>query len=394
MRIVYVCADAGIPIFGSKGASIHVQGVLRAMLRAGHAVTVLASRTGDTIPGWAADLPVAMLPRLGGDGPDHATVAAHNQAIASALAQTDGVDLVYERLSLWSFGAMEQARHLGIPACLEVNAPLVDEAVTHRGLRDRTSADRAVARALAAASQVIAVSEEVAAWAKSNPCTTGPVVVEPNGVDPARFTAQRPEAGTPFTIGFVGTLKPWHGLDQLADTFALVKRRIPEARLLIVGDGPGREGLTARLVLRGVCDAVTFTGAVPAEQVGGELARMHVALAPYPARGPFYFSPLKVVECQAAGVPVVASDVGQLRSLIRHRETGWLVPPGNARAMALACLAIQAAPALASTMANVARAEVLAERSWDAVVERILSRAHARAPRTPMARGPQEMVAI
>ncbi|MBK8250546.1 MAG: glycosyltransferase family 4 protein [Gemmatimonadetes bacterium] len=394
MRIAYVCADAGIPIYGSKGASIHVQGVLRAMRRAGHDVVVLAARTGDVPPAWAADLGVTMLPRLGGDAPDPTAVTAHNHAIAAALTQVGPVDLVYERLSLWSFGAMEQARHLGVPGCLEVNAPLVDEAVTHRGLADRATADRAVARSLAAASQVIAVSEEVAAWAKANPCTTGPVVVEPNGVDPARFTAQRPAAGAPFTVGFIGTLKPWHGLDQLADTFALVKRRVPEARLLIVGDGPGRETLTARLVWRGVAEAVTFTGAVPAEHVGAELARMHVALAPYPARGPFYFSPLKVVECQAAGVPVVASEVGQLRSLIRHRETGWLVPPGSARAMALACLAIHAAPAQAATMANVARAEVLAERSWDAVVDRILTRAQAAAVRRPVTRGPQQLVAI
>ncbi|MBL8960016.1 MAG: glycosyltransferase family 4 protein [Gemmatimonadetes bacterium] len=394
MRIAYVCADAGIPIYGSKGASIHVQGVLRAMRRAGHDVVVLAARTGDVPPAWATDLGVTMLPRLAGDAPDPAAVTAHNQAMAAALAQLGPVDLVYERLSLWSFGAMEHARQVGIPGCLEVNAPLVDEAVTHRGLADRTTADRAVARALAAASQVIAVSEEVAAWAKANPCTTGPVVVEPNGVDPARFTAQRPAVGAAFTLGFIGTLKPWHGLDQLADTFALVKRRVPDARLLIVGDGPGRESLTARLVRREVSDAVTFTGAVPAEQVGAQLARMHVALAPYPARGPFYFSPLKVVECQAAGVPVVASEVGQLRSLIRHRETGWLVPPGSARAMALACLAIHAAPAQAATMANVARAEVLAERSWDAVVDRILARASARGGRGPVTRGPQQLVAI
>lgn len=394
MRIAYVCADPGIPVFGSKGASIHVQGVVRAMIRAGHEVVLLAARAGDVVPAWAAGLRFESLPRLQGELPDHAAVAAHNHAIADALQEVGPVDVVYERLSLWSFGALEHARRERFPACLEVNAPLVDEAVTHRGLRERATADRAVARALAAASQVIAVSDEVASWARSNPCTTGPVVVEPNGVDPARFTTRRPEPGAPFTLGFIGTLKPWHGLDQLADTFALVKRRVPDARLLIVGDGPGRESLTARLVRRDVCDAVVFTGAVPPEAVGEQLARMHVALAPYPALGPFYFSPLKVVECQAAGVPVVASEVGQLRSIIRHRETGWLVAPGSARAMALACLAIHAAPAQAATMANVARAEVLAERSWDAVVERILARARAASVAPAPTRGKQQMVAI
>lgn len=275
---------------------------------------------------------------------------------------------------------MEWADAAGVPGVLEVNAPLIDEQATHRGLEDRSGAEQVACRAFRAASTLVAVSREVAAWVNRNPCTRRPAVVEPNGVEPDRFQVQRPAPGAPFTIGFVGTLKPWHGLDVLADAYALVRRVEPTTRLLIVGDGPERSGLQRRLAGHDVLDGAHFTGAIAPDAVGPWLNRMHVAVAPYPASGPFYFSPLKIVEYQAAGVPVVASAIGQIPQLVRHRETGWLVPAGDSRAIAEACLAIRADSSQAATMANVARARTLAERSWDAVAARILDHA-LHAPR-------------
>jgi glycosyltransferase involved in cell wall biosynthesis len=61
---------------------------------------------------------------------------------------------------------------------------------------------------------------------------------------------------------------------------------------------------------------------------------MDVAVAPYPGNLDFYFSPLKVVEYLAAGLPVVVSDIGQLSHLVSHGETGWLCPPGDEVALA------------------------------------------------------------
>ena len=103
---------------------------------------------------------------------------------------------------------------------------------------------------------------------------------------------------------------------------------MPDARLLVIGDGPARESLRA-----GCDDARCPGGAFEwraqcrPEQVA-HVARAHgCGIAPYPADAPFYFSPLKIVEYMAAGVPVVASDIGQIPSLIRHGTTGLLVRP-------------------------------------------------------------------
>lgn len=68
------------------------------------------------------------------------------------------------------------------------------------------------------------------------------VHVIPNGVNPHRFSTLRPTTHPEtFTVGFVGTLKPWHGLPILTEAFSLLYQRVPNAKLLIVGDGWNRK---------------------------------------------------------------------------------------------------------------------------------------------------------
>lgn len=378
MRIAYACLDGGIPAFGRKGASVHVQGVVAAMRRAGHDVVLLAARLGDDRPAWAHDLPVhhVALPPVPDRSPTAPWISAANAALFDALDRQGPVDLVYERYSLWSFGGMEFARHRAIPGVLEVNAPLIEEQAMHRGLANRVGAERVAGRVFAAATTIVAVSEEVADYVNRHPCTATSALVEANGFDPDRFPRLARREGEPFTLGFLGTLKAWHGLGVMVDVLERVRRSEPRARLLVIGDGPERPALEARLDAAGMHGAVTFTGAVAPDAVAPWLAQVDVALAPYPADAPFYFSPLKVVEYMAAGVPVVASAIGQIPALVRHGVTGVLVPPGDAAAFAEACLALRDMPARRRAIAEAARHDAMTRRTWDAVVERIL--AHAR----------------
>ena len=381
MRIAYVCMDAGIPVYGRKGASVHVQGIVAALLRAGHTVELFAARVGDDRPTWAE---AVLLRRVHVDAALDLErradwITGSNASICTALAAARPFDAVYERYSLWSFGAMEYARDHGIPGILEVNAPLIDEHTMHRGPLDRASAEYVARRVFSAATDIVAVSEEVADYVRQQPQALGKVIVEANGFDPMRFPAHDRNAAAPFTLGFLGTLKPWHGIDILATVYAQVRQRIPDARLLIVGDGPERESLRTRLELIGAGDDIEFAGAVSPEHVSPWLARMDVALAPYPADAPFYFSPLKVVEYMAAGVAVVASDIGQIPSLVDHGVTGLIVPAGDAHACAAACLTLHKSPDVRRALGTAARAAAMSTRTWDAVASRIVTRATATA---------------
>jgi glycosyltransferase involved in cell wall biosynthesis len=112
---------------------------------------------------------------------------------------------------------------------------------------------------------------------------------------------------------------------------------------------------------------------------------MDVAVAPYPNHADFYFSPLKVYEYMAAGLPVVASEIGQLATLIEHDRTGLLCEPGDPVALADAIERLRQQPQLRAQLGREARETMLREHSWDAVVQRIVTiadsttlRAHER----------------
>lgn len=378
MRVAYICADPGVPVFGHKGSSVHVQSVLRALQGQGASVELFAMRRGGEAPPDLAAVPVHRLPRppKGDLEQRELGLLAANHALAEALAAAGPFDMVYERYALWSYSGLEWARASGLPALLEVNAPLIEEQTRHRGLHHLALAAASTGRAFAAASALLAVSAEVAGYLEAHPSAGGRVHLVPNGVDPSRFRRDdRPSLPGPagsFTVGFVGTLKPWHGLDTLADAFALLRARGVPARLLLVGDGPERGATEGRLAALGLAEHVVLTGAVPPAAIPGLLRSMHVAVAPYPPLESFYFSPLKVFEYLAAGLPTVASRIGQIEQLIAHGRSGLLYPPGDVGALADALARLHADPRLAAQLGLAGRALVARSHSWDALAGRIL----------------------
>lgn len=380
MHIIYVCADSGVPVFGTKGASLHVQEVVRVMAR-DHRVTIIAARVGGEAPADLAGLEVLTLPSAPGRDAaerEHAArlaAAEVPELIAAAERMHGAAAVVYERYSLWSTGGMLAAAARGIPGVLEVNAPLIDEQARHRHLGDRGAADEVARTVFAAATAVVAVSEAVAEWVRDRSPDPISVHVVANGVDPARF---RPRVGSPggaFTVGFVGSLKPWHGVDLLVEAMCGVDG---DARLLIVGDGPQRRRLER--AARPLGSRIAFTGALPPDAVPTALARMDVAVAPYPPEAT-YFSPLKVFEYMAAGTAVVASAVGQVPDLIEHGRTGLLVAPGDVPALTAAIVRLRDDPLLRRALGVEARRIASTRHTWQQVVDRILGLAGAAGPR-------------
>ncbi|MFT3757607.1 hypothetical protein [Thauera sp.] len=148
MRIAYVCADPGIPVFGTKGASVHVQEVLRGLRRAGAEPVLFASRIGGEPPADLAGLRVVELPPLPKGEPLARARAAldANAAVMAALEAAGPFELVYERYSLWSDAGMVWARRAGCPGLLEVERAADRGAaqVSRPGARRRGVADRAV----------------------------------------------------------------------------------------------------------------------------------------------------------------------------------------------------------------------------------------------------------
>lgn len=382
MRVAYVSVDPGIPVHGTKGASVHVQEIVREFRARGDEVVIFATRIGDDVPDDLADVEVVHVPvdpAREADGTrtkDPAARERAQQAASDEIARRVrawGPDLVYERYSLFSTVIAELAP---INSVLEVNAPLVDEQATHRVLVHRGEAEAALRRQVGAASVTTCVSDLVRDWVldRTRPAAgargTGPghVVTVPNGVSTTRI---RPvgEPAAPV-VTFVGTLKPWHGTRTLLEAQRLA--RTPW-QVRIIGDGPEREALEA--FAREHDLDVDFRGAVAPSAIPSELAGSAAGAAPYPRTdrpGDQYFSPLKVYEYLAAGMPVVASAVGQVPAIIDHGRTGLLVEPSDPQALADAIDELFADPRRRSAMAAAARAEAEEHHNWASILGRVL----------------------
>jgi glycosyltransferase involved in cell wall biosynthesis len=178
-----------------------------------------------------------------------------------------------------------------------------------------------------------------------------------NGVDLDRFQAGTPEPGL---VLHVGRLVEKKGTALLLRAFAEVARRRPEARLVIVGDGP----LRGRLERQGG-ERVTFTGALRPDEVADWMSRAWLLAAPSvtAADGDSEGLPTVVFEAAAAALPVVASDHSGLPEAVLDGETGFVVPEGDGAALAGRIEALLAAPELRARMAVAARR--LAEARFD-----------------------------
>ena len=265
-----------------------------------------------------------------------------------------------------------------MPGILEVNAPLIDEQRRHRSLVDASGAAQVLHRQVAAARATVCVSDPVADWVRrrTTDLPDASDIVDrihtvPNGVSVRRIQPQ-PEDPDRVVVTFVGTLKPWHGVADLITAAALARQ---SWSLRIIGDGPEMDSLRAQAGRLGV--EVDFRGAVAPQDIPAHVAGSAIGVAPYPDLGggeQQYFSPMKVLEYLAAGLAVVASDVGQVPQLLedgsgRH---GVLVAPSDPTALAAALDDLAVCPDRRARMGRSGRLLAEQRHSWRRTVARIL----------------------
>ncbi len=383
MRIAYLCSDLGVPWSGHKGASAHVRSFVDALEKTGQDVVVFAQDVGASPERRVIRIP---LPELAAEETDRMTSPVfralrhvwNNVAVEETLLKCLPAfrpELIYERYSPFAVAGAKVAKRLKVPHVLEVNAPLAWEGRKFRRQALQEAAEYLEGEAFELTSTIVAVSDELGAMLVDAGVPAAKVVVVPNGVDVDRF---RPEgnvfpvtraAGQAIVLGFVGSLKPWHGIDLLADAFRQLASD-ERFHLLVVGDGP-----EARILDRlggEFPGRVIRVGAICHEEVPAYLRAIDVALAPYPELENFYFSPLKVLEYMACGRAVVASSIGQIRGLIRDGDNGLLVPPGDRPELVHAIERLALDPGLRAALGEAAVETVRRAHQWTHRIAQLL----------------------
>lgn len=381
-HLVYLCEDAGIPLDGSKGSSIHARSMIQALTRSGARVTVMSPRVGTLAQMLNGDLHVHRMERDALAGKlEHPHRPRGWQYTAEVLAEINAaqpVTAVYERLSLWAAGGSQWCSLQGVPHGLEVNAPLVDEARQHRALVDATEAGETEREILRKADLLFPVSPWLADWLRASGCHPQRIELLPNAVDagwlveptPAPVAPARPNpSAQPMRLGFVGSLRPWHDLPTVLEALALL--RSTTFHLTIVGDGPQRAELEAHSITLGLQDRVTFTGAVPHQQIPALIDAMDLCLAPYAAGDNCYFCPIKIYEYGARCRAVLTAARPEIERQFPEGSV-FTYDAGDASALATRLVELAGATARVQQAAQALRAHVAAH-TWDAHAQRVLA---------------------
>jgi glycosyltransferase involved in cell wall biosynthesis len=222
--------------------------------------------------------------------------------------------------------------------------------------RVRSASDRGTLRALTPEmDQLIAVSKAIERKLADEHRDQAPVRLIYNGVDLARYDHQEPcctlrddfgmEPGSQL-VGVIARLEPEKGHQTLIDAWPIVLRDVPDAYLLVVGEGSRRDFLEAQAAANRVAHRVVFTGR--RDDVPAVTAALDVAVLPShrEAQG------LSILEAMALSRPVVASDVGGIPEMIEDGVTGLLVPHDQPDKLAAAIVRLLTDHALADTIAR------------------------------------------
>jgi glycosyltransferase involved in cell wall biosynthesis len=221
---------------------------------------------------------------------------------------------------------------------------------------------RTIGRRCRAADAIVAISATIAAELTAAGYDPASIVALPNGV-PVPDVPWRPRPGWHDVprAAYVGRLAPEKGLDLLIDAWPEVRARHPRARLTLIGEGPERPALAARVARLGLAGAVDLPGS--SADPAAWLRAADLFVLPSREEG----MSIALLEAMALGIPLVASAIPGNRRLVDDGRHGRLAPPGDPAALARAILDQWADFDRAVPMGCAARRRVAQEYSIAAV---------------------------
>ncbi|MBI2077537.1 MAG: glycosyltransferase family 4 protein [Euryarchaeota archaeon] len=251
------------------------------------------------------------------------------------------------------------ARKAGVPFIVTYHAGRLRG--SHWALDGIAAIDRATLerRMLAGAHRLIAVSPYVRDHALADHAER--VEIVPPGVDAQRFRpGGRPRGRSILFVAPLSRSYRWKGVDILWSAFERVHRRMPEARLTLVGDGDRRAEFAAKA--SGLAGAVTFAGRLSDDELVREYQDAAVTVLPSTTDAESFG--MTLAEANACGRPVVASRIGGIPDFVREGVNGLLARPGDPVDLARRILEVLSDDDLARRLSVRGRELVVRDHDW------------------------------
>lgn len=324
MKILYICGDQGIPVFGRKGASTHIREMIRAFRQLGHEVVLAASDlTGDRQEGES--YPCFQLPRyqsklLGLDG-RYITGNFRAKKVLNKICLEFKPDFVYERSALFFTAGESISAKYGIPRIFEINALLSKE--QENRLHFPKLAYRCEMKLAQHAKAIASISQVMKEELVSLGCSPDVIRPFPMAVDPQRFICpanpleKRQDLGWDekmIVFGYLGSMNNYHKPEWFIDLAEkYLAQGNQQCRFLIVGGAPLKVDKHRSRLKRWVDQGkVHFTGTVPQEEMPKWISSMNAVLVPGAAP---QSTPTKIFEAAAVGTPLILPATKPIKAI-------------------------------------------------------------------------------
>jgi glycosyltransferase involved in cell wall biosynthesis len=380
-RILYLRSQLWLGLSGG-GSVAHTAGVIGGLQQLGADVRVVSS---DRLLGVSAPTRV-VAPEIWFDGwlRELEDIAYNASFLRGAwrAARAFRPDAIYQRHTAFNVGGALLARLLRVPFVLEYNSSELWKGRYWGGLRLRRAARLVERINLGAADRIVVVSRVLRDELITDGIPSDRILINPNGVDPEVFHADaggeavRHRLGleSNVVVGFSGTFGAWHGIPTLAQVIPLVLAARPDARWLIMGDGPLRATLDEAVAEAG--DRVVRVGMLRHAEMPAYLAACDIVVSPHGRQadgGEFFGSPTKLYEYMAAGRAIVASRLGQIAEVLEDEATALLVEPDDPRALADAVVRLVDDACLRARLGHRAREAAVQRHTWGQNAGRVLA---------------------
>ena len=289
-------------------------------------------------------------------------------------------DFIYDRYITFNASSILVGKQYKIPVILEVNAPLAMERIQQKDekLYFKRLALNFEKWISANADKTVVVSTPLKDYLVSVGVPESKIVVMANGVNLKKFKPMEKNKKlmrelniheNNIVIGFVGILRPWHGIDLLLKTFYNVTKKIDNIYLLIVGEGPIKDEIEEQIRGYGLTKKVAVTGRVPHGKVPDYISLFDIAVSP---KATFYASPMKILEYMAHEKAVIAPRMRNIEDIILDEKDGILFEPDNAASLQNAILKLSHNPQLRSSLEKAARSKIEGYYKWEDNAQKII----------------------